>query len=37
MERATADSRATLQWGLGVAATLYVTPWIIEFIKAQIP
>lgn len=37
MERATADSRATMQWAAGVAAVLYVTPWIVEFVKAQIP
>lgn len=37
LDRATLESRGTLQWALGVSAVLYVTPWVIEFVKSQIP
>lgn len=37
LERATNASRATIQWGIGVSVALYVTPWVIEFVKSQIP
>lgn len=37
LDRATLESRSTLQWGLGVSVALYVTPWLIELVKAQLP
>ena len=37
IDRATLESRSTMQWGLGVAVALYVTPWVIEFVKHQMP